>query len=294
MTPSCTASGPEQAPTCAENDDWDIRILRRVGPIANLVRPMTTPGPTRRVALVDTETTSTDTRTAEVIDIAVAILQVDDDGEIVGVDSTVQALRDPGMPIPEDVVKLTGITDAMVAGRSVSTARWEARLGDVDLIFAHNSAYDAPVVERLLPGLGGAAWACSMREVPWNDLGFDGAKLGHLLLQAGFFNDHAHRAAADVVSLAHMLAWRMPDGRPAMAALLDSAARSSVRIDATGAPYAAKDALKERRYRWDPVARTWWTEVAEADVEQERCWLEAHAECRAPAMTVMTARTRYR
>ena len=277
---------------CATRED--VRILRRVRPISELVSDGPPIGPTRRIAIVDTETTSVDVQTAEVIEIAAAIVLVDDTGEIRVVEETRRGLRDPGIPIPAEVRRLTGISDDDVAGRGLNVPRWEALLGGSDLIVAHNSAYDAPIVERLLPGIKGHAWACSMREIDWAAHGFDGAKLGHLLMQMGYFTT-GHRADADVISLAHLLTHR-PDGvRSLMAELIARAAQPSLRIEATGAPFDKRHLLKARGYRWDAREKVWWREIAEAAHEAEALWLARDAELRAtPRVTQLSWHTRYR
>lgn len=272
----------------------DVRILRRVRPISELVTEGPPIGPTRRIAIVDTETTSVDVQTAEVIEIAAAVVLIDDAGEIRAVEETRRGLRDPGIPIPAEVQRLTGISDDDVAGRALNVPRWEALLGGSDLIVAHNSAYDAPIVERLLPGIKGHAWACSMREIDWAAHGFDGAKLGHLLMQIGYFTT-GHRADADVISLAHLLTHR-PDGvRPLMAELIARAAQPSLRFEATGAPFDKRHLLKARGYRWDAREKVWWREIAEAAHEAEALWLARDAELRAtPRVNQLSWHTRYR
>ena len=277
---------------CASRED--VRILRRVRPIHELVNDGPPIGSTRRIAIVDTAATSVDVQTAEVIEIAAAVVLVDHAGEIRAVEETRRGLRDPGIPIPAEVQRLTGISDDDVAGRALNVPRWEALLGGSDLIVAHNSAYDAPIVERLLPGIKGHAWACSMREIDWAAHGFDGAKLGHLLMQIGYFTT-GHRADADVISLAHLLTHR-PDGvRPLMAELLARAAQPSLRIEATGAPFDKRHLLKARGYRWDAREKVWWREVAEAAHEAEALWLSRDAELRStPRVRQLSRHTRYR
>ena len=277
---------------CATRED--VRILRRMRPISELVNSGPPIGSTRRIAIVDTEATSVDVQTAEVIEIAAAVVLVDDAGEMRAVEETRRGLRDPGIPIPAEVQRLTGISDDDVAGRGLNVPRWEALLGGSDLIVAHNSAYDAPIVERLLPGIKGHAWACSMREIDWAAHGFDGAKLGHLLMQMGYFTT-GHRADADVISLAHLLTHR-PDGvRPLMAELIARAAQPSLRIEATGAPFDKRHLLKARGYRWDAREKVWWREIAEAAHEAEALWLARDAELRAtPRVNQLSWNTRYR
>lgn len=277
---------------CASRED--VRILRRVRPISELVNDGPQIGPTRRIAIVDTETTSVDVQTAEVIEIAAAVVLVDEAGEIRAIDKALRGLRDPGIPIPAEVQRLTGISNDDVAGRALNVPRWEALLGGSDLIVAHNAAYDAPIVERLLPGIKGHAWACSMREIDWAAHAFDGAKLGHLLMQMGYFTT-GHRADADVISLANLLTHRPNGVHPLIAELLARAAQPSLRIEATGAPFDKRHLLKARGYRWDAREKVWWREVAKAAHEAEALWLSRDAELRStPRVRELSWHTRYR
>ena len=277
---------------CASRED--VRILRRVRPISELVTEGPPIGPTRRIAIVDTETTSVDVQTAEVIEIAAAVVLVDEAGEIRAIDKALRGLRDPGIPIPAEVQRLTGISNDDVAGRALNVPRWEALLGGSDLIVAHNAAYDAPIVERLLPGIKGHAWACSMREIDWAAHAFDGAQLGHLLMQMGYFTT-GHRAVADVISLANLLTHRPNGVHPLIAELLARAAQPSLRIEATGAPFDKRHLLKARGYRWDAREKVWWREVAEAAHEAEALWLSRDAELRStPRVRELSWHTRYR
>src|SRR6266571_751958 len=92
-----------------------------------------------RFAVVDVETTGSGPQSGgRILEVAVAMLE---DGTV---HLAYDALLDPGVPIPPAVVRLTGITDRLVAGRP--------RFGDVaptlgrvleDAVFvAHNARFD--------------------------------------------------------------------------------------------------------------------------------------------------------
>ena len=51
----------------------------------------------------------------------------------------------------------------------------------------------------------------ALAEVGWGDLGFEGAKLGYLVNQNGWFH-HGHRAVDDCHALLEVLAAPLPDG----------------------------------------------------------------------------------
>ena len=255
-------------------DDPDIRILRRVTSLEDFTLAPRGDGPVRRVAIVDTETTGTDPLTDEVIDIAVVTIEVDARGEIVDIVSKGEALRDPGVPLPAAITRLTGLTDDDVRGQSIDLNRLEAVLARADVRIAHNARFDIAFVENLMPGLAGAAWACSAHDFDWAAAGLDGYKQNHLLMQIGFFND-AHRAMADVVSLLHLLAHRLPDGSTVLGRLLANAEQPSIRFEATGAGFDKRGQLKARGYRWDGSERVWWIELSESDCVEEVRWLRS-------------------
>lgn len=275
--------------------DPDIRILRRVSLLGDFPLAERATGSVRRVAIIDTETTGTDVIHDEIIDIAVVVIEVDEIGEIVAIASAGQALRDPGMAIPPHISRLTGITDADVRGKAVDLDRLERLLASVEIRIAHSAAFDVGFIENLMPGLAGEAWACSMRDFDWAAAGFDGVKLGYLLTQIGRFNT-AHRAMADVVTLLHLLAHRLPHGGTVIGDLLASAERPTVRFEARGAPFDRRAQLKSRGYRWDAPNRVWWIELAQEDCAEEERWFREHIAPAGPLprMTPITWHQRHR
>ncbi|MDE0878029.1 MAG: 3'-5' exonuclease [Sphingomonas bacterium] len=264
-----------EAVTCACANDPDTKILRRVSSLSDFPLAPRGNGPWRRVAVLDVESTGTDPLTDEIIDIAVVILVVDADGAIVEIESAGQALRDPGVPIPEAITRLTGITDEDVAGKTIDLDRLERRIANADVRIAHNAQFDIAFVENLMPGLAELPWACSMRDFDWIAAGFDGRKLGHLLMQIRRYHD-AHRAMADVVSLIHLLAHRLPSGMTVMGELLVNARLDTIRFEATGAPFEKRGLLKSRGYRWDAAKKVWWIEIGDDDYADEQLWLRRY------------------
>lgn len=270
-----TSAAASQAAPCICTQDPDLRILRRVPALNATPLSPRGDGPFRKIAILDVETTGTEPARDEIIDLAVVMVEVDDLGEIVGILSAGEALRDPLMPIPPRITQLTGLTDAAVRGRSFDLARLQRRLEGADVLIAHNARFDAAFVERLLPGIAGAAWACSASDFDWVGHGFDGCKLGHLLNQVGAFSD-AHRAMADVISLIHLLCHRLPHGGTVLGDLLANAAQPTVRFEATAAPFDQRSVLKSRGYRWDPRQKVWWIEIADDKRAAEESWYREH------------------
>jgi DNA polymerase-3 subunit epsilon len=66
---------------------------------------------------------------------------------------------------------------------------------------------------------------------------------------------------------------QQPDQPRYLEQLIIASTKPSYRIRAVGTPFAAKNALKERRYRWDPEVRCWWTTVTHDNLTAEEAWL---------------------
>lgn len=150
-------------------------------------------------------------RKDEIIEIGVVAFSFDGAGNVGEVTHVYGALQQPSIPIPEEVKRLTGITDAMVAGQVIDLHRLRSIVDAADLIIAHNAGFDRPFCEAFSPIFTGKAWACSVSEIDWTLRGFEGTKLGYLIGQAGYFHE-GHRAVDDCFALLEVLA-RMGESR---------------------------------------------------------------------------------
>lgn len=229
------------------------------------------PGAPDEAVVVDVETTGLGADDP-IIELAMRRFRWDDAGRITAIGRRFCWLEDPGRPLTEEIVRLTGLDDAMLAGGRIDERIARRIMLDARICIAHNARFDAPRVERRL-GLEGLAWACSCSEIPWRELGFDGRSLGHLLYQAGFYNG-AHRASDDVDSTIALLALEVSTGRTALAELIDRSFTGTWIVRAVGAAFELKDRLKARGYRWDPDRKCWWIEVVNRQPEDR--WLAAN------------------
>jgi DNA polymerase-3 subunit epsilon len=276
----------------------DYRVLRRLQPRQQFAdRPCERPF----VAIaLDTETNGLDVKRAEVVELGMVKFSYAPEGDILRVVDVFDQLQAPSAPIPPEVVQLTGITNAMVAGRTIDADAVAAFVDGAALIVAHNAAFDRPLCERPWPIFRQMHWACSMTEVPWRSQGSESAQLGRLLAHQGLF--HAgHRAEDDCRALLHLLAAPFgTQGRPAFATLLESARATTIRLYAEGAPFEAKDQLKARAYRWSDgssgARRAWWKDVPQSEQGSELAWLRANVYHGRPIQLPtrrITARERY-
>lgn len=255
----------------------EYRVLRRLAPRAPVAPPS---GIATRLGLfVDVETTGLDPARDEIIELAMVPFTYGLDGQVHAVGEAFRQLRQPTVPIPASITAITGIDDAMVAGKAIDPDAVARFAAPAALVVAHNAAFDRRFLERYCGTFSTKAWACSMSQVDWAAEGFEGTKLAYLAAGAGFFYER-HRAAHDCLAAIELLAMTHGrSGRTGLAQLLERARAPTYRIWAENSPFDLKDVLKARGYRWNAegsgTPRAWYVDVAEEDRGAEVAFLKA-------------------
>lgn len=248
----------------------NYRVLRRLVPKTRLREPDGTES--RQGIFIDLETTGLDPVHDEIIEIAMVPFRYGVNGYIYEVGEPFQRLRQPSKPIPAEITALTGIDDAMVAGHVVTQAEVSAFVSPASLVVAHNAGFDRRFAERFSDVFVTKAWACSMSQIDWAQLGFSGTKLRYLAADAGFFYD-GHRAIHDCQAAVSLLAEPRADGTIPFTRMLERARKPTIRLWAENSPFELKDHLKARGYRWNPDAttapRAWYIDVEENALRAE-------------------------
>ncbi len=230
----------------------------------------------RCIALIDVESTGLDVEQDKLIELAIMLLFVDDDGKVLRHIAPASWLEDPQVAIDPKITQITGLAAHHLLGKAINDRAASALIDRADICVAHNASFDAAWIERRFPEHAAKAWGCSLKEIDWLSLDFEGRSQQHLLSQAGWFAN-AHRAADDVWSLFHLLNQQQCDPgsnhqRTHLQRLLHTSAKITARVEAVHAPYSAKDRLKARGYRWNAGRKFWWTELAQSDLAAERAW----------------------
>jgi len=260
----------------ASNNPSEWRLLRRLRLPDRYNDPRD--GVIRRALVIDVEATGLSTERDDVIQLAMLPFDYEvGTGRILTVhkDLAVDALREPAVPISAEASLITGMTDDMVAGKSIEEHAVSSIVSDVDLIIAHNARFDRPMVERHWSCFADKPWACTFDGVDWLREGFSAGKLDFLGMQFGWFYE-SHQALADCEACLALLAQTLPKSdRNVMAVVREAALQDDFLIRAVDAPYDRRDKLKQRGYRWRPAdlpnGRVWWTTAT--DPGGEIAWL---------------------
>lgn len=229
--------------------------------------------------VLDTETTSKEAAEARIIELGMVKFLFDQDtGVVYRVLARFNKLKDPGIPIPPEATEVNNITDDMVRGQSITDEEVTDFVQEVDLVIAHNANFDRKVAEREFPIFEGKAWACTLKQVPWQAEGIAGAKLEYIASHFGFFYE-AHRAEVDCLATLECMSKRLPtSGDVVMGVLLREYRSPGFKVYALDSPFETKDLLKKRGYRWhagEPgQEKAWGLEAPSQEaLEEEVKWL---------------------
>jgi DNA polymerase III subunit epsilon len=180
------------------------RVTSRLEPQAEYHPPDNSPKLV--AAVVDVETTGINPDRDKIIELGICLFEYDrQSGRIYKVIGSWEWLEDPGLPIPAEITKITGITDEMVAGHRIDDGAVNHLLGRVVLVIAHNADFDRRFLEKRLPVFATEHWACSRADIDWKSEGIRSSALEFVAYSLGFFHD-GHRAASDCRATLHALA----------------------------------------------------------------------------------------
>ena len=168
-----------------------------------------------------------------------------------------ESLAEPKEPISEHITKVNGITNEMVAGKTIDWSEVNTLLSNSHLVVAHNSYFDRPFLEKYLDKH--ISWACSLNDIDWFERGFINSKLELLCIWHGFYYD-AHRAMNDVDSLINLVTHHTYDDNMPIIELIDNARRPYFKA-ILSFPYNASfvDEVKSiGSFRYESKTKNWW------------------------------------
>ena len=227
---------------------------------------------------LDVETTGLSHEIDKIIEIALVPFEFSKDGRIFKIHDSYSCLEDPKVPLTEKIVALTGLTDEMLVGKSFDVDAINKVVESADLILAHNAEFDRKFAENRFPVFTEKAWACSQKQVPWEEEGIASTKLEYLAYKFGYFFE-GHRAEIDCYASIHLLSMNLPKSEDlVLNVLLKNARRKSFRVWALDSDFSKKDILKNRGYKWFPGgegrSRSWYIEIDEEGMQSELEYLK--------------------
>jgi DNA polymerase-3 subunit epsilon len=216
---------------------------------------MTTSG-IRYVAILDVETTGLDPLRDRVIEVAVTLFDVKHAQPMKSFASLIRG------PAANDAYAINRIPAEMLPEAQEPEQVWNAvrwLIEPAQVVIAHNSEFD----RKFTPDLG-KPWICSENDISWPGRA-RGGTLVSLALSLGLGVTSAHRAAADVDTLARILTRFAEMGHDLEPVLLH-AMRPKVLCHAL-VSRAQNDTVKSFGFRWNPEQKVWWRNMPLEDAE---------------------------
>jgi hypothetical protein len=147
-------------------ESGDYRVASRLEPRAQYHPPDNSPKLVAAVA--DVETTGTNPNSDKIIELGICLFEYDrQSGRIYKILGSWEWFEDPGVSIPPEITKITGITDEMVAGHRIDERAVNDLLSRVVLVIAHHADFDRRFLEKRLPVFAPKHWACSRFDIDW-------------------------------------------------------------------------------------------------------------------------------
>jgi len=237
-------------------------------------KPYPSPDLVRVGTILDVETTGLSKEVDQIIEIGIRQFHFNrETGEVLSLGESYSAFQDPGCALSEEITILTGITDEMLAGQSISWEKVNQLLTESQIVIAHNASFDRPFIDAKSNISSEKVWGCSLNQIDWAKKGLPSQKLDVLSLYHGFFND-SHRALHDAESLLFLLSMKDQNTHsPYLLELITEARKPAVIVYAVSAPFESKDLLRERRYRWNQTERVWSKRISKELLDAEVEWL---------------------
>lgn len=231
-----------------------------------------------RILGIDFETTGLDTAKDRITEMGVALWDVPTQRPLMTVGTFLHDKTYP--PQSEEIVRLTGITDELLAEFGTDPAqnlRWLdgfCTKHQVEYLVAHNGEnFDKPLLMAELARHG--VEAPCLRSLPWidtrTDIPFatepDSRRLNHLALDCGFINPFAHRAVFDVLTMLRVLVHYPIQDVLAYQKIPFVVVRAMV-------GYEDREKAKKQRFSWEKIGeqvfpKQWVKKVKQNLLDQE-------------------------
>jgi len=228
-------------------------------------------------SIIDLETMGLNPSKDEIIEIGLLSFLFDKE-RIISVTEQFNGLQEPSTPIPEEITRITGITDDDVRGKAIDWGAIEQLIQKSHLIICHNAGFDRNFLELQTPVfiqdvIKKRAFGCSQKDVNWHLLGYESAKLEYLNFKLGYFYD-GHRALTDCWATLNILI----EQEGAFEELKESVRKKQLLICAENADFDKKDLLKSRGYRWSDgkgaLPKCWYAILEQERLAEEKAWLD--------------------
>lgn len=220
-----------------------------------------------KIVGVDFETTGLDPKADRIIECGAVLYDWD-------TKMPLQLLSDfvlPERPIPEEITKLTGITDELVDANGASEREvltdFTCMLLSADYVMAHfGNDFDRLFFKEACIRLGWdvpeGQWIDSANDIKYPE-SIKTRNLRHLAAEHNFLNSFSHRAVFDVLTMLKVASnYNIEE-------IIARSKEPTLYVQAV-VSFDEKEFAKERGYRWCAAKKIWWKQLKQSDYEAEK------------------------
>jgi DNA polymerase-3 subunit epsilon len=211
--------------------------------------------------VIDTETTGLDLMNHELIEIAFAVGEFDNDGKLV----LIEALSAVFPCDKNEAESINGISPILSQSGTIELFAVVKSLLSVDVFVAHNAKFDKGFCQKFFAecpdkeeyaSLMSKPWVCTLSDYTIADKA--GRRLTHMAADMGvFMSASKHRALIDVMLLFEVVS-RL--GHTAFVDAFERALWPEWRVKAE-VPFEQKDLAKEAGFQWDAAKKMWLKDI---------------------------------
>jgi DNA polymerase-3 subunit epsilon len=214
------------------------------------------------ICAVDLETTGLDSKKDEVTEIGAILWDTELNAPIKFFN---RLLKINNGPVPEFIVKLTGITDNLLEKYGEYSDYvfhdFQTFANNADFMLAHNAPFDRKFLEESCQDAADWKWIDSCTDVDYPEE-ISTRKLTHLAAEHKIVNPFAHRAVTDVLTMLAVVSqydWSQT---------IKNSQTPNVTLKAM-VTYGQNEKAKGNGYRWNAETKSWIKNVKEHKVEAE-------------------------
>jgi DNA polymerase III subunit epsilon len=225
-----------------------------------------------KVAVIGAETKGKNPKHAKLIELSVVVLEIEKESwDVSSVLEQHNWFQDPEEEdaFSDAFIAATGITQEMVAGKSIDSRAFEDIIDSVDIFIAYNAGYVRPVLQEQFPNLENSIFACVRNQIDWSSKGYESRSLSHLTKDHFWYNDSLRMQ--DRVGVLVKLLSEKSEGQEVsyLQELCERAEEPLITVEAQ-AGHREKYLMKKERFRWDPREKTFLRCMGSSTLERVR------------------------
>ena len=223
---------------------------------------------------IDTETSGLDAKKDRIIEYGVVLFDWDTKTPVQMISELIDPMMDLGgseFPLPEEIVKLTGITDAMLGSYGAYEKDVLRKINEMASFAEYRVGHNCNVFDALFVTEAYKRTELLEPALPWLDTTIDckypesikTRNLKHLAAEHNFLPGFSHRAVFDVLTMFRVMSAYDLD------AIIARSKEPTLFVQAI-VSFEEKDLAKERGYHWCAPKKVWWRSWKSSDFEADK------------------------